>query len=77
MASRKEHRRRKNRRISSNDKSFLSVSEISKRYKFHPNTVRAWVSRDGLRHVRRGPGGKIYIREGHVKKFIENWYEEV
>ena len=77
MAKRKVHRRRKNSRIDFKDKSFLSVNEISKRYRFHPNTVRAWVSRDGLKHVRRGPGGKIYIREGHVERFIRNWYEEL
>ena len=75
MASGQQHRKRISR---ANPKDrYLSVKEISERYNFHPNTVRAWANRDGLRHVRRGPGGKLYIREGHVRRFIRTWYEEV
>jgi uncharacterized protein YjcR len=54
----------------------LSVSAISKKYDFHPNTVRSWVSRDGLRHVRHGKGNKIFIRKSDVERFIGTWYEE-
>ncbi len=54
----------------------LSVRAISKKYDFHPNTVRAWVTRDGLKHVRHGRGGKIFIRQDDVEAFIKEWYEE-
>ena len=52
-----------------------SVEEISKRYGFHPNTIRAWVHRDGLRCYRKGPGGKMYIREDDLLDFLAKWYE--
>jgi len=54
----------------------LSVKRISEKYDFHPNTVRAWVTRDGLRHVRHGRGGKIFVRQDDVERFIRQWYEE-
>jgi len=70
-----KHRRRKKNEIERKGESFLSVSEISKRYKFHQNTIRAWVNRDGLKHMRKGPGSKIYIGKERVERFIKNWYE--
>ena len=53
----------------------LSVSEISDKYDFHPNTVRLWVHRDGLRHFRKGSGGKILIREDDLNDFFDKFYE--
>ena len=53
----------------------LSVKRISELYRFHPNTIRAWVNNDKLRHVRRGPGGKIYISKEDVDRYIQIWYE--
>ena len=53
----------------------LSVKGISAAYDFHPNTVRRWVKEDGLRHVRRGRGGKILIRKDDAERFIQQWYE--
>lgn len=73
MATRKHTRRRnvmKPRAI-----PMLSVRLISERYGFHPHTVRAWCTRDGLRHKRHGPGGKIFIRQDDVEEFIKEWYE--
>ena len=52
------------------------VKSISERYDFHPNTVRSWVTRDGLRHIRYGPGGKIFIRQDDVERFMKFWYPE-
>jgi len=52
-----------------------SVREIGNEYDFHPNTVRLWVHRDGLRHYRKGPGGKILIREDDLKNFFDEFYE--
>ncbi len=52
-----------------------SVSEINEIFDFHPNTVRLWIHRDGLRHYRKGPGGKIYIREDDLKDFFAKFYE--
>lgn len=75
MAEGKKYKRKKNV-ISRRGVRMLSVKRISERYDFHPNTVRAWVTRDGLRHVRRGPGGKIFIRQDDVEAFIKEWYEE-
>ena len=52
-----------------------SVSEISELFDFHPNTIRQWIHRDGLRHYKKGPGGKIYIREDDLKDFFAKFYE--
>jgi len=52
----------------------LSVREVARRYGFHENTVRRWVSEDGLRSVRYGPGNKIYIAERDVDRFIHRYY---
>ena len=54
----------------------LSVRRIGEKYSFHPHTIRAWVNRDRLRHVKHGPGGKIFIRQDDVEAFIKEWYEE-
>jgi len=53
----------------------LSVNDICRIYDFHPNTVRSWVHRDDLRHYRRGPGGKILIREDDLNRFFDQFYE--
>ena len=53
----------------------LSVSEISDLYDFHPNTVRSWVHKDGLRYYRKGPGGRILIREDDLTRFFDELYE--
>ena len=53
----------------------LSVIAISQKYGFHPHTVRAWVHRDGVRAVRHGPGGKLFIRQTDVERFLRRWYE--
>lgn len=53
----------------------LSVDEISEQYDFHPNTVRSWIHRDGLRHYRKGPGGKILIREDDLNRFFDEFYK--
>ena len=55
--------------------NMLSVTRISKKYGFHPNTVRSWVTRDGLKAVRHGPGRKIFIKQDDVEAFIKRWYE--
>lgn len=54
-----------------------SVTEIGQLFGFHPNTIRLWIHRDGLRHYRkgRGPGGTIYIREDDLKDFLAKFYE--
>lgn len=52
-----------------------SVGEISELFDFHPNTIRLWIHRDGLRHYKKGPGGKIYIREDDLKDFFAKFYE--
>ena len=63
---------RKRRR---NPVRLYSVAEISELFGFHANTVRSWVHRDGLRHYRKGPGGKIYISEDDLKDFLARFYE--
>ena len=75
MAKEKKHTRKENP-LPRHAMPMLSVKRISERYDFHPNTVRAWVTRDGLRHVRHGRGGKIFIRQDDVEAFIKEWYEE-
>jgi len=52
-----------------------SVKDISEKYQFHPNTVRSWIHRDGLRCYRKGPGGKILIREDDLNDFLDEFYE--
>ena len=75
MTDEKRYRRKRNI-IAKRGIPMLSVKSISERYDFHPNTVRAWVTRDRLRHIRYGPGGKIFIRQDDVERFIKFWYEE-
>lgn len=64
-------RKRKNPRLI----RVYSVEEISDQFDFHPNTVRLWVHRDGLRHYKKGPGGKILIREDDLNEFFDKFYE--
>ena len=52
----------------------LSVRKIAEEYGFHENTVRRWVTDDGLKCVRYGPGNKIFIAEKDVEKFINKHY---
>lgn len=54
--------------------TMLSVRETASRYGFHENTVRRWVTEDGLKCMRYGPGNKIYIAEKAVEKFIQRYY---
>lgn len=66
---------RRRRKVSeSNVTCLLSVERISELYGFHPNTIRSWVNLDGLRHTRRGAGGKIYIRQEDIERYIKLWY---
>ena len=75
MTADKKYRRKRNV-VVKKGVPLLSVESISKRYDFHPNTVRAWVSRDRLRHIRYGPGRKIFIRQDDVERFIKFWYPD-
>lgn len=63
------------RRRRRNPLRLYSVREISEQFAFHPNTIRLWIHRDGLRHYRKGPGGKIYIREDDLRDFLARYYE--
>jgi excisionase family DNA binding protein len=53
----------------------LSVREISELYDFHPNTVRSWIHKNDLRYYRKGPGGRILIREDDLNRFFDQFYE--
>ena len=53
----------------------LSVDEIREQYHVHPNTIRSWIHRDGLRHYRKGPGGKFLIREDDLNRFFDEFFE--
>ena len=66
--------RRKRRR---NPIRLYSVTEISQLFGFHPNTIRLWIHRDGLRHYRkgRGPGGTIFIKQDDLEDFLTKFYE--
>lgn len=54
----------------------LSVAQVSEKYGFHPQTVRNWINRDGLKHVKHGPGGKVFFKKFVIERFIKNWYSE-
>jgi len=54
--------------------TMLSVRGIALKHRFHENTVRRWVTEDGLRCVRYGPGNKIFIAEQDVEEFIKKYY---
>ena len=69
-----EYRRKKNV-IQRGAVPMLSVNRISNKYGFHPNTIRSWVNRDGLRAVKHGPGGKLFLRQDDVEAFLNKWYE--
>jgi len=66
-------RKRKNV-LPSTTVKMLPVREIARRHGFHENTVRRWVVDDGLKCVKCGPGGKIFIAEKDVVKFIRKYY---
>lgn len=65
----------KQKRKMRNPIPLYSVKDISEKYDFHPNTIRAWVHRDGLRCYRKGRGGRILIREDDLLAFLAKWYE--
>lgn len=67
--------RRKKNMIQGQKVPMLSVKRISDKYGFHPNTVRSWVNRDGLKAVKHGPGNKLFIRQDDVEDFINTWYD--
>jgi len=71
--SAKEYKRKRN--VMSGKARMLSVQRIAKEYGFSVHTVYNWVNRDHLRHVKHGPGGKIFIRQDDVERFINQWYE--
>ncbi len=73
MTEQKRRRQRKNV-VPPSAITMLSVREIAKRYHFHENTVRSWVTADALRCIRYGPGNKIFIAEKDVEKFIKKYY---
>jgi len=73
MKEQKRPRQRKNVVPRSTIK-MLSVREIAKQYHFHENTIRSWVSWDGIKCIRYGPGNKIFIAEKDVQKFIKKFY---
>ncbi|MBT4512878.1 MAG: helix-turn-helix domain-containing protein [Chloroflexi bacterium] len=75
MAIQRKRRTKKNKNPTS-DISMLSVERISEKYDFHPNTVRSWVNKDGLPHVRHGRGGKVFVKQDDVERYIKMWYEE-
>jgi len=54
----------------------VSVEQISISYGFHPNTVRSWLQL-GLKHYRRGPGGKVYIPVKELSEFLSAHYKQV
>lgn len=74
MAKVKKYIRKKNV-IKGRAIPMLSVNDISKKYDFHPHTIRAWVNRDGLRAEKHGPGGKTFIRQDDLEDFLREWYE--
>ena len=57
------------------DDRMLSVEQICEEHGFHPNTVRSWAHRDGLKFVRHGRGGKMYFKRSTIEKFVKQWYE--
>ena len=52
----------------------LTVREIAETYGFHENSVRRWVTEDGLKSLSYGPGNKIFIAKKDVDKFIRQYY---
>lgn len=66
--------KRKKNVIKGTSVPMLSVQQICEMYGFHPNTVRAWVNRDGLKAEKHGPGGKLFFRQDDVEEFVNTWY---
>jgi excisionase family DNA binding protein len=71
---RPERRRQRRNVVPHSETVMLSVREIARRYGFHENTVRRWVSDGDIRFIRYGPGGKIFIAEEAVENFIRQYY---
>ena len=68
----RNYKRKKN--IKSNDTKMLSVKRVAEKYGFSLHTVYNWIARDGLKHIRHGPGAKILIKQNDVEDFIYTWY---
>ena len=68
----RNYKRKKN--IKSDDTKMMSINRVAEKYGFSLHTVYNWVNRDGLKHVRHGPGGKIVIKQSDVEAFIDRWY---
>jgi len=68
----RNYKRKKN--IKSDDTKMLSINRVADKYGFSLHTVYNWINRDGLKHIRHGPGGKIVIKQSDVEAFIEKWY---
>jgi excisionase family DNA binding protein len=75
MENKSRKRRQRKLVIPKSPVILLSVSEIAHRYQFHENTIRRWVSEDGLKSVRYGPGNKIFIAQKDVELFLRRYYE--
>lgn len=76
MVSNQDSRKyKKKKTVPMGNANMLSVQRIAKKYGFSVHTVYNWVHRDGIRHVKHGPGGKIFIRQSVVEAFIKKWYE--
>jgi len=75
MIDDKKYKRKKNV-IQKGNVPMLSIKMVSERYGFHPQTVRNWVNRDGLKFVKHGQGDKVFIRQDDVEAFIDTWYPE-
>ena len=73
MSKQKRRRQRKNV-VPHSAITMLSVKKIAKKYHFHENTIRSWVTSGGIKCIRYGPGNKIFIAEKDVEKFITKYY---
>jgi hypothetical protein len=73
MTEDKKYKRKKNV-IQKGNVPMLSIKMISEKYHFHPQTIRNWVNRDGLKSVKHGQGDKVFIRQDDVEDFIYTWY---
>jgi len=73
MIEDKKYKRKKNV-IQKGIVPMLSIKMVSEKYGFHPQTVRNWVNRDGLKSVKHGTGNKVFIRQDDVEAFIDTWY---
>ena len=57
-----------------NRSDWLNIREISEHLDVHPNTIRNWIRRDGLRAYKFGKTGEVRVHISDLRSFLRRFY---